>query len=148
MRCVLDEGCRENRNTDFMFCNFFPKIVPFMTYCRKMLWSQRGHRWQNMAHTRCMLDKQGQTHPRTRTHTDKFVICNTCYFSTATMIRERASSLRYTYIVCLAIASTRVSNKLLLKLGISFSDHDRESLIAACSAFLQLHGLLFLKSWI
>ena len=45
-----------------------------------------------MAHTLCMLDKQGDTHAHAE-------ICNTYCFSTATMIRERASVLRYTYIV-------------------------------------------------
>ena len=45
-----------------------------------------------MAHTLCMLDKQGDTHAHAE-------ICNTYCFSSATMIRERASVLRYTYIV-------------------------------------------------
>jgi hypothetical protein len=39
-----------------------------------------------------MLDKQGDTHAHAE-------ICNTYCFSSATMIRERASALRYTYIV-------------------------------------------------
>jgi len=30
MRNVSDVSCRENRNTYFVFSNFFPKIVPFM----------------------------------------------------------------------------------------------------------------------
>jgi hypothetical protein len=40
------------------------------------------------------------THARTRTHTDRQT-CNIPCFSTATVIRERASLLRYTYIACL-----------------------------------------------
>jgi hypothetical protein len=36
----------------------------------------------------------------TRTHAHR-QICNTYCFSTATVIRERASLLRYTYIACL-----------------------------------------------
>ena len=63
-----------------------------------------------MAHTRRMLDKQGYTRARmhtptrpgkrthARTHTQK--ICTIYCFPTATMIRERASKLRYTYIAC------------------------------------------------
>ena len=67
-----------------------------------------------MAHMRCILDKQGyiharvcaspstrtptRTHARARTHRQ---ICNSYCFVTATMIRERASMLRYTYIVCI-----------------------------------------------
>jgi hypothetical protein len=30
IRNVSDKSCRENQNTNFMFNNFFPKIVPFM----------------------------------------------------------------------------------------------------------------------
>jgi len=29
-RNVSDKSCRENQNTHFVFCDFFPKIVPFM----------------------------------------------------------------------------------------------------------------------
>ena len=29
MRNVSDKSCRENQNTDFMFSEVFPKIVPF-----------------------------------------------------------------------------------------------------------------------
>ena len=73
MRNALDKKCRENQNTHFMFGNFFPKIAPFMRLYRKMWWTPTGHnRRHNMAHTRCMLDKQGYTpahacaRPRTR----------------------------------------------------------------------------------
>ena len=41
------------------------------------------------------------THPRARTRAIR--ICNTYCFSTATMIRERASLLCYTYISCLVL---------------------------------------------
>ena len=47
---------------------------------------------------------------RTRAHTQ---ICNNYCFSTATMIRERASVLRYMYIACLFL--TYLSNSLPLK---------------------------------
>jgi hypothetical protein len=51
------------------------------------------------------------THARAHTK-----MCNICCFSTATMIRERASMLRYTYnvcLVCMYIRSTvaRIWNK-------------------------------------
>ena len=47
-----------------------------------------------------MLDKQGymRVHAHTLGHTQ---INNIYCFSTATMIRERASVLRYTYIACI-----------------------------------------------
>ena len=58
-----------------------------------------------MAHTSCMLDKQNYMHARariraqalTRTHIHT-KIYDICCSSTATMIPERASMLRYTYI--------------------------------------------------
>ena len=42
------------------------------------------------------------TRKYTRAHTEAQRY-NIYYFSTATMIRERASMLRYTYIVCLVV---------------------------------------------
>jgi hypothetical protein len=37
MRNVLDESCRENKNTQFMFNTFFSNSVPFMSYSRNMV---------------------------------------------------------------------------------------------------------------
>ena len=82
-----------------------------MRKCRKILWRTRGHkRRHNMAHTRCMLDKESlhactrmhtYMYPGTHTHTHPHtLISNTYCFSTATIIRERAFVLRYTYIAC------------------------------------------------
>jgi hypothetical protein len=57
-----------------------------------------------MGNTRLQLDWQGYIHlhactrPHARTHR---LISNTYLFSTPTMIRERASMLRYTCIACL-----------------------------------------------
>ena len=45
-----------------------------------------------MARTRCMLDEQGYMYTQ---------ICSIYCFSTATVIRERASVLRYAYILVL-----------------------------------------------
>jgi hypothetical protein len=116
MRNVLNKSCTENQNTHFMFNNSFPKIAPFIT-CRKIWCRPRGHKWRhNMAHTRCVLDYQGYMHvcastcPRVRvtarTHASAHACThwprsNTYCFSTATVIRERASVWRYTYIACL-----------------------------------------------
>jgi hypothetical protein len=45
MKNVSDKSCRQNRNTYFMFNNFFSsKILPFMRYCVKILQSGGGHR--------------------------------------------------------------------------------------------------------
>jgi hypothetical protein len=102
---VLDKSCRENQNTHLCSITFSRKSWRLL-YNVEKCGGARGHRWRhNMAHTRCMMDKQGYTrmhtltHPRTharaRTHRP---ICNTYCFSTATVIREHVSLLRYTYI--------------------------------------------------
>ena len=98
MRNVLDKSCKENKNTRFIFSTFSSKIVPFMRLFQNIWRSQRGYKWRhNMAHTHCMLDKQGYTgarvhtppiarspahtygsthcaHAHTNTHTDKYGI--------------------------------------------------------------------------
>jgi hypothetical protein len=80
-----------------------------------------------MAHTSCMLDKQGCTHahsiahapghPHTyvrtqaRTHTRTNMYIYTYYYTyMAIKIRECVSMLRYTYIACLVSYSTAVKN--------------------------------------
>ena len=102
---VLDKSCRENKNTRFMFSNFLPKIVPFMNV--EKCGEDRGAIW--LTRISCWISKAtctyGHTHaPAHRYHTHACMyrpISNTYCFSTATMIRERASMLSYTYIVCL-----------------------------------------------
>jgi hypothetical protein len=86
----------------------------------------RGHKWSHkMAHTSCVLDYQDYMHlcactrPRAleptsmhaRTH---IPITNTYCFSTAKMIRERASVLRYRYIACLVYKCLGLMSELKL----------------------------------
>jgi hypothetical protein len=81
-----------------------------MTWCRQIWRSQKGHKWRhNMAHARCMLEKQGYTHARSctrprcwaparaRAHTD---ICNTYCYSTAAMVSRTRLSVTL-YVFCL-----------------------------------------------
>ena len=57
MRIVSDKRCRENQNTQFMFSNFFPKIVLFIIKCEKIWQSQTDHRWlYGKAPALCTLD--------------------------------------------------------------------------------------------
>ena len=49
MRNVSDKNCKENKNTYFMFSNFFSKILPFMRKCGNIWESRTGHRWQGGA---------------------------------------------------------------------------------------------------
>ena len=74
MRNVSNKICRENQNAYFMFNNVLRKSC-LSWECRK-IWSQRGQKWRhNMAHTLCMLDKQGYMHAcirlRARAHARK-----------------------------------------------------------------------------
>jgi hypothetical protein len=86
--------------------------VHIMRKCRKIRWRQSGHkRSHNMAHTSCILNKQGCMHARTytlslnlspvrisaraHTHTHTYIqICNTYGFPTATMFRRTRLNIR------------------------------------------------------
>jgi len=78
----ISDCCRENQNTNFIiFSNFFSeKVVPFLRHCRKTLYSRRGHRWHNGAHSLCMLGNKGYK------HTVK--MCNTYCFPTANIVKQ------------------------------------------------------------
>ena len=53
----LSEKLVEKIKTHFMFNIFFSKIVTLIRYCRKIRYSQTGHRWlYNTAHAHCTLD--------------------------------------------------------------------------------------------
>jgi hypothetical protein len=113
---MFQKSCSENQNTRFMFSNFLPKFCAVYEIISKNLvvpeatndvtiWRKYVACWISKttlkhAHARAHAPRHSHTHVRTRTHTDKY---NTYCFSTATMIRESASLLRYTYIVVLFI---------------------------------------------
>jgi len=68
MRNVSDKSCRENKNTYFVFINFFfpSKIVPVCEIT-----------WENVF---CVLDTKGYKHT--------FTICDINYFSTTTIVAQ------------------------------------------------------------
>ena len=110
LRNVLDKSCRKNQNTHFMFNNFFPKVAPFMKNVEKFggargatndvtRWRIRVACWISKA-TRTHALTHAYAHPHAPRHTHN-IYC----FSTTTMIRECASLLRCTYIVCLFLRS-------------------------------------------
>jgi len=94
MRNVPHRGCRENQNTQFMFSKFFcPKSCRLWKNLGKTV--QSDHRWQYGVRT---LHAGQMSYKHTlRTGT------NYC-FSTTTMVAERASMLRYTYIAGLVLS--------------------------------------------
>ena len=78
MRNILDKSCREKQDTRFTFYNFFPKTCRLWENVAKC-GGDRDHKWRhNIAHTYCMLDKQGYmdaracTLPRADTHTHAY----------------------------------------------------------------------------
>ena len=83
--------CRENQNTHFMFTNYFPKIVPFMSKCGKILQRRAGHRWQYGA-CACRISDAPDIH-------SEYVILTA--FPMQRWLHESASTLRYTYNACL-----------------------------------------------
>ena len=122
MRDVLDESCRENQNTHFMFNFLFIYLFFFVEHaavygimsksvvepegprmtspcgaCALHVGYARLHARMNTP-TRPGTHTHLHAHEHARTHTQ---ICNTYCFSTAKIIRVRASVLRYTYIACL-----------------------------------------------
>jgi hypothetical protein len=85
-----------------------------------MWWTPRGHKWRhNMAHALCAglarLYARMRMHTPTRSDTlirpNMRPISNTYCFSTVTIIRERDSVLRYTYIACLVYFKGATYNK-------------------------------------
>jgi hypothetical protein len=127
MRSVSNKRCRQNQNTNFIFSNVFPKIVPRMppnnvvephrshTIWRPRVgcWIIKGTRTQAHARARAPITthphKHGSTqahaclHPLARvqafTHIQKNIILFA--FTRQQWFRKCASMLRYRYIACL-----------------------------------------------
>ena len=95
MRNVSHKRCRGNKNTDFMFNNFFFQKLRRVwdkveKYCRggqatAKIWGKRVACWVPNA---------------TNTHSEYVILID---FPLQQRLHERASKLRYTYIACLVI---------------------------------------------
>ena len=94
----------KNLNTYFVFSNFFSENRAVYEIISKNVMDTEGQqmRSQNGAYElhagKARLNSS--THTRERARTDRYV---THCFTTASMIHECASMLRYTYIVCLVV---------------------------------------------
>jgi hypothetical protein len=115
MRNVLDKRYRENQNTHFMFNNFFfsenRTVYDIMS---KNMVEPEGPQMTSQYGAYALHGGLTRLQSRTRMHTPtspgtymhartRRPILNTYCFSTVTIICERASVLRYTYIFCLVV---------------------------------------------
>ena len=88
LRDFADTSCTQNHNTHFYSVTFFPKTVPFMRKCGRILRSQAGYKCQyNVSHTHCMMENCG--HRRT------LRVCNTNGFSAATIVTETLLNITF-----------------------------------------------------
>jgi hypothetical protein len=95
MKNFLDRSFRKNQTHVLCSVTFFKKIVQFMTWCGKILWSWAGHRWQyNMVYAHGMLD------------TLDYKLHLQCVLLTDFVLQQRldkhTSMVRYMYVTCLA----------------------------------------------
>jgi hypothetical protein len=116
MRNVLGKRCRKNKKTHFMFSNFFSlqkshRLSDNVEKCGRdrgatndvTIWRIRVACWISKATCTARMRMHTPTRPDSlmhalaRMHTHR-PISDTYCFTTATMIRERATILRYTYI--------------------------------------------------
>jgi hypothetical protein len=113
MKNVLNKSCRENQNTHLCYVSFFRKLHRLRENVEKCdgargatndvtTWRIRVACWMSKAtRTLVLPDAHAPGHPhlgmRTHTHTNRYTYC----FPRQQRFRERASTLRYTYIACL-----------------------------------------------
>jgi hypothetical protein len=82
-----------------------PEGPQMATWRRVACWISKATLAQADASACAPTPTRTNAYARTRTHTQ---LCNSLCFSTATIIRDRASLLRYTYIACLVYLKRRI----------------------------------------
>jgi hypothetical protein len=114
MRNVLDKSCRENQNTHFIFNNFFPKILPFMSNVEKFGGARRATnvtKWRICIE--CWVSKHTRacSHPSyqrdvTRAHA-RVQIGNTyCFFAATVVTRTRLNVTLYVHCLSCSCAQS------------------------------------------
>jgi hypothetical protein len=99
MRNILNKTCRENRNTHFVFnIFFFRKKIMFKNLVvperpQMIVWRVRVACWISKATS---AHAHASAHPHTHARAHSFLIS----FPRQQWVCERASVLRYTYIIC------------------------------------------------
>ena len=98
MKTVSNKTCTENQNTHFMPTDFFRKSCRLrdVEKCGEARGATNDVTIRRIR-VACWISKATRTHAHAHAHAHT-QICNIYCFSTATMIRERVSELRYTYI--------------------------------------------------
>ena len=97
----------EQIKTHFIFNNFIPKNRAVCEIMSKKYGGAKGTTYDVTIwrmHVTCCISKVTCTHAHAHAHASGYThtqICNIYCFSTATMIFEGSSMLRYTYIACL-----------------------------------------------
>jgi len=103
MRNVSDKSCRENPNTHFMSNNIFFFLQNFAVYDSVEKYGRAGQTTDDsMAHAHCMRITMA-----TDTHSEYVILIA---FPSQQWLRERASILRYTYIVRLVYCSPKCNS--------------------------------------
>ena len=111
MRKFLDKSCRENQNTHFTFKNFFSENRIVHEIMSKNMKDTEGPQITSQNGAYALHARQARLYARTHMHTTtrlgKYTharahkpISTTYCFSTATMIRERASVLPVHCLFC------------------------------------------------
>jgi hypothetical protein len=97
---VSEKSFRKNQTSLFIFSKFFSKAVNFMRKCRKIfrVWQATD---DNTAHAYFELDTKRYTHARARTHAHTLRLCNSYWFSTATIVARTLLSVKL-YLHCLS----------------------------------------------
>ena len=101
MRIVLDKSCREIKNTHFVFNNVFVKITPFMRTLKNV--ETEGPQMMLQYGTCALCAGLARLHA----HIHMPGYPHACMHTA--VIRERASVLRYTYIVPLFVFAFHIT---------------------------------------
>jgi hypothetical protein len=118
-RNVTDKNCRENKNTQFAFINFFRKLLPFMRKFRKYLVELETPYVTIWRRVTCKIIQAIRSHLATPPLHPLRETCNTFCFPTAKNDFVKPPQwyvIRYTYIACPVAFSVNIMLTLCYRL--------------------------------
>jgi hypothetical protein len=122
-----------------MFSDFFPKDRDVCDKMRKIWWSQRGHKWHHsMAHTHCMLDKQGYMHTPMRSGTDTQT--NVSYLLLFYGSNDSRTCLNVTLYIC-CLSCSVITHKLMSGIWLHGDGGDLKSWISRWYTFMSTNSV-------